>query len=344
MENLETTYLGLKLRNPIIAGSCGLTNSISNIKELAKKGIGAVVIKSLFEEQIHVETEKVIKNDQDGVSTFTHAADTIFSKRIYDYDEAYSYIYDFARRNTLAKYLDFLVDVKNAVDIPVIASINCVSNQDWHSFAKRIEETGVDALELNIYILPSDWRRSGEENEKVYYEIIKEVRNYVNLPIAVKSGFYFSSLAQSLNKLSQTGIKGLVLFNRPYNTDIDIDKISLSHGPIYSTADEYTHTLRWISILSSHISCDLCASTGIHDHKAFIKQILAGASSVQIASALYKEGFDIIPEILKGTSRWMKKHKFDSIDSFRGKLSKSNLENPAAIERVQFMKFYSGIE
>jgi dihydroorotate dehydrogenase (fumarate) len=344
MENLQTTYLGLKLRNPLIAGSCGLTNSLSNIKELANKGVGAIIIKSLFEEQIHIEAEKVIKNDTEGVSTFSRAPDTIFNKRIYDYDEAYSYIYDFAKRNTLGKYLYFLNKAKESVDIPVIASINCVSNQDWHSFSKKIEETGVDALELNIYILPSDWRRSGEDNEKIYYEIIREVRNYVNLPISVKIGFYFSSLAQSVKKLSECGIKGLVLFNRPYNTDIDIDKIDLSHGPIYSTQEEYTHTLRWISILSGHVECDLSASTGVHDHKAFIKQLLAGATTVQIASALYKEGFDVIPEILKGTSLWMKKHDFKTVGSFRGKLSKSQLENPAAIERVQFMKLYSGIE
>jgi dihydroorotate dehydrogenase (fumarate) len=344
MENLQTTYLGIKLRNPLIAGSCGLTNSLSNIKELAKKGVGAVVIKSLFEEQIQIEAEKTIKNDTDGVSTFSHAPDTILSKRIYDYDEAYSYIYDFAKRNTLGKYLHFLNEAKKSVDIPVIASINCVSNQDWHSFAKKIEETGVDALELNIYILPSDWRRSGEDNEKIYYDIIREVRNYVNLPISVKIGFYFSSLAQSVRKLSECGIKGLVLFNRPYNTDIDIDKIDLSHGPIYSTPEEFTHTLRWISILSGHVGCDLSASTGIHDYKTFIKQLLAGATTVQIASALYKEGFDVIPAILDGTSVWMKKHNFDNVDSFRARLSKSNLENPAAMERVQFMKLYSGIE
>lgn len=344
MQNLETTYLGLKLRNPLIAGSCGLTNSVANIKELAKKGVGAIVIKSLFEEQIHIEAENVIKNETDGVSTFSQAPNTIFSKRIYDYDEAYSYIYDFAKRNTLGKYLNFLNEAKESVDIPVIASINCVSNQDWHSFAKKIEETGVDAIELNIYILPSDWRRNGEANEKIYYDIIREVRDYVNLPVAVKIGFYFSSLAQSVKKLSECGIKGLVLFNRPYNTDIDIDSIGLSHGSIYSTPEELNHTLRWISILSGHVDCDLSASTGVHDHKAFIKQLLAGATTVQIASALYKEGFDIIPEILKGTTAWMKKHDFNSIAAFRGKLSMSNLENPAAIERVQFMKLYSGIE
>ena len=344
MENLQTTYLGLKLRNPLIAGSCGITNSVSNIKDLAKRGIGAVVIKSLFEEQIHIETEEVIENDKDGAKTFTHAHDTIFNKRIYDYDEAYSYIYDFAKRNTLEKYLGFLKEVKKFVDIPVIASINCVSNQDWHAFAKKIEETGVDALELNIYILPSDWRRSGEDNEKIYFDIIRQVRNYVNLPIAVKIGYYFSSLAQTVQKLSQSGIKGLVLFNRPYNTDIDIEKIGLIHGNIYSLPGEYAHTLRWISILSGNVSCDLSASTGVHDYKEFIKQLLAGATTVQIASVLYNKGFDVIPEILSKTGDWMKKHGFETIDSFRGKLSKSNLENPAAIERVQFMKLYSGIE
>jgi dihydroorotate dehydrogenase (fumarate) len=344
MENLQTTYLGLKLRNPLIAGSCGLTNSIENIKELAARGVGAIVVKSLFEEQIHVETEKMIKTDQGNVKTFNQAPDTIISKRIYDYDEAYSYIYDFAKRNTLEKYLDFLKEAKRSVDIPVIASINCVSNQDWHSFAKKIQETKVDALELNIYILPSDWRRTGEDNERIYYNIISEVRNYVTLPIAVKMGYYFSSIAQSVQKLSQTGIKGLVLFNRPYNTDFDIDKIILSHGSIYSSPEEFTHTLRWISILSGHVGCDLSASTGVHDHKAFIKQLLAGATTVQIASALYREGFDVIPEILNKTSDWMKKHGFADVNAFRGKLNKANLENPAAIERVQFMKLYSGIE
>lgn len=344
MENLQTTYLGLKLKNPLIAGSCGLTNTIPNIKEIASKGVGAIVVKSLFEEQIHIETEKVIKSEEGEIKTFTQASDKLFGKRIYDYDEAYSYIFDFAKRNTLEKYLDFLKVAKNSVSIPVIASINCVSNQDWHAFAKKIQDTGIDALELNIYILPSDWRRSGEDNEKIYFEIIREVRNYIDIPVAVKIGYYFSSLAQSVKKLSESGIKGLVLFNRPYNTDFDIDKIAISHGKVFSSDEEYAHTLRWISILSGQVKCDLSASTGVHDYKAFIKQLLAGATTVQIASALYTSGFDVIPEILNKTEEWMKKHEFETVDSFRGMLSKTNLENPAAIERVQFMKLYSGIE
>jgi dihydroorotate dehydrogenase (fumarate) len=344
MENLQTSYLGLKLKNPLIAGSCGLTNSVSNIKKLAAKGIGAIVIKSLFEEQIQVETHNVIKSEKGEIKTFTQAPDKLFGKRIYDYDEAYSYIFDLAKKETLEKYLGFISEAKRSVDIPVIASINCVSNQNWHAFAKKIQDAKADALELNIYILPSDWRRSGEDNERIYFDIIREVRNFVDIPVSVKIGYYFSSMVQSGRKLSESGIKGLVLFNRPYNTDFNIDKISISQGPVFSSNEEYNHTLRWISILSGHVKCDLSASTGVHDHKAFIKNLLAGATTVQIASALYREGLDVIPGILKNTVEWMREHKFETVDSFRGKLSQENLENPAAIERVQFMKLYSGIE
>lgn len=344
MIDLQTSYLGLKLKNPLIAGSCGLTNTIHNIKQIADHGAGAVVVKSVFEEQISVETHKVIKSEEGNMKTFTRAPSNLLGRRVHDYDEAYDYIYDFAKSNTLNKYLDFLREAKKAVDIPVIASINCVSNNDWHSFSKKIEETGVDALELNIYILPSDWRRNSEDNEKIYYDIINEVKNYINLPLAAKIGFYFSSLAQSVRKLSHSGIKGVVLFNRPYNTDFDIDKIEVSHGSIYSNASEYNHTLRWVSILSGNLGCDISASTGIHTWEAFVKQLLAGATTVQIASALYTEGIGVIPDILEETKAWMNKHGFDDVDSFRGKLSKSKLENPAAIERVQFMKLYSGIE
>jgi len=344
MANLQTSYMGLQLKNPLIASSCGLTNSISNIKALEDNGIGAIVLKSMFEEQIHIETEKYIKNGQGDVNTFANAPDTIISKRIYDYDEAYSYIYDYARSNTLDKYLSLISEAKRTVDIPIIASINCISNYDWQSFAKQIQNAGADALELNIYILPSDFRRSAEENEKVYFDIIHEVKKYITIPFAVKLGYYFTSLAQSVQKLSESGIKGLVLFNRPYNSDIDIEKISLSSGNIYSSDFEYNTTLRWISILSEKVSCDLSASTGIHSSETVIKMLLAGANSVQMASVFYKHGFVVIPDFLIGINDWMNRHNFSSIEDFRGKLSKSNLENPAAIERVQFMKLYSGIE
>jgi dihydroorotate dehydrogenase (fumarate) len=344
MADLHTTYLGLNLRNPLVAGSCGMTNNVKHIKEIAEKGVGAIIAKSIFEEQINVDTEKVIRDEEGAIKVMTRASDKGIARRVHDYDEAYSYIYDFARKNTLDKYLSFISESKKAIDIPLIASINCVSNSDWHSFAKKIEEAGADALELNIYILPSDWRRSSADNENIYFDIIREVRGFVNIPVSVKIGYYFSSLSQSVQKLSQSGVKGIVLFNRPYNTDFDIEKMEVSHGSIYSNKEEYNHTLRWMSILSEYVDCDLSASTGVHTWEAFVKQLLAGATTVQIASALYHEGFGVITEILNGTAAWMKHHGFETIGAFRGKLSKSKLENPAAIERVQFMKLYSGIE
>jgi len=344
MANLETSYLGLKLKNPLIAGSCGLTNSIANLKKLEECGIGAIVIKSLFEEQIHIETEKYIKDEHGSVKSFNNADKTLLSKRIYDYDEAYSYIYDYAKNNTLDKYLNFISEAKKSVNVPIIASINCVSNYDWQSFAKKIQEAGADALELNIYILPSDPRRSEDDNEKVYYEIIKEVKRFISIPISIKIGYYFTALAQSIQKLSESGIKSLVLFNRPYNADIDIEKLCISSGNIYSSDFEYNQTLRWVSILSGKTSCEISASTGVHSHETIIKMLLAGATTVQMASVFYKHGFSVTENFITRMNDWMKRHNFSSIDEFRGKLSKTNLENPAAIERVQFMKLYSGIE
>lgn len=344
MASLHTTYMGLSLENPIIAGSSGLTGTIGNIKALADNGVGAIVVKSIFEEQIHIETEHYIKSEQGIVKSFTNAPNTIINNRAYDYDEAYSYIYDYAKNNTLNKHLNLISEAKKSVKTPIIASINCVSNYDWQAFAKKIQDSGADALELNIYILPSDFRRSDAENEKVYYDIISEVKKYINIPIAVKIGYYFTSLAQSAEKLSQSGVNGLVLFNRPYNMDIDIDNIALASGNIYSSDFEYNHTLRWVSILSGKMGCDISASTGIHSYQTVIKMLLAGATTVQIASAFYKHGFVIVPSFLAQINKWMNQHNFNSIGDFRGKLSKSNIENPAAIERVQFMRLYSGIE
>jgi len=344
MANLQTEYMGLKLKNPIIVGSSGITNSLANIKQLAEKGAGAVVLKSMFEEQIQHETESYIKKEDNGIKTYTQAPESFFGKRIYDYDEAYAYIHEYAKSNTMDKYLNYIGEVKKAVDIPVIASINCVSGYDWHLFAKRIQDAGADALELNIYVLPSDFRHSPEENEKIYYDIIEEVKQYITIPIAVKLGYYFTSLAQSLLKLSESGIKGMVLFNRPYNPDIDIEKISLSPGNIYSSDMEYGQVLRWISILSGRVHCDLSATTGIHNYEAIVKHLLAGANTVQIVSALYLHKFDILSTMLTGLNDWMDRHHFETIEAFRGKLSSINLENPAAIERVQFMKLYAGVE
>ncbi len=344
MTDLTTTYMGMTLQSPLIAASSGLTNDIHRLKQMEEKGIGAVVIKSIFEEQILHETEKRLeKNEGDKMQTFSNAFNDIVNRKSYHYEEAYDYISNFAKEQTLNDYLNMLKEAKKALTVPVIASINCVSAYNWHYFARRIEETGVDALELNIYLLPTQLEMDGASYEKTYFEIIAAVRKQVSIPIALKVGFYFSGLSKSVIDLSNTGINALVLFNRPYTPDIDIETFEITAGNIYSSENDYAHTMRWLAILSGRLGCDLSAATGVHDHTSAIKQILAGADTVQIASVLYDKGVDSIAEILSGMKSWMEAKNFAKISDFKGKMSQINQKNPAAYERVQFMKLYSKI-
>jgi dihydroorotate dehydrogenase (fumarate) len=344
MVDLSTKYMGLSLRNPIIVGSSGLTNSVKDIQHAAKAGAGAVVLKSIFEEQIRLETDKFISHQDQKMEPFRQGYSDLMSKRDFDYAEAEAYIADFAREHTLGEYLKLIEEVKKAVDIPVIASINCVSPYDWHYFARRIQAAGADALELNIYILPSDPGMTSEGNEQTYFTIAEAVMKQVTIPVSIKVGYYFSSLSSTLIRLSNTGIKGLVMFNRPFHPDIDINSLEISSKYLLSEAPEYSHTLRWMALLSGKTGCDLVASTGIHDHEAVIKQLLAGATAVQMASVFYKHGFNYLSEVLSGMKNWMVSKGFNTPDDFRGKLSQKNVDHPAAFERVQFMKLYSKIE
>ncbi len=328
MVNLSTTYMGLKLKNPIIVGSSGLTNSVENIKEAAANGAAAVVLKSLFEEQIkHSASHTIV---QDEYSNY--------------YPEAEDYIRNYTRHNDVDRYIKLIRDAKQAVDIPVIASINCVSSHEWIEFAKKIEEAGADGLELNMFVLPSDPQHSGEQNEKVYFEVLEKVTKLVKIPISLKISYYFSSLSKMALKLSWTGISGLVFFNRFFSPDIDIEKFEIKASNVFSHPEELAISLRWVAMMSTKVHCDIAASTGIHDGKAMIKQLLAGAKAVQIASVLYKKGFQEIGIMLEELEKWMTKHNFQSTDEFVGKMSVKEADNPAAYERVQFMKHFSGIE
>ena len=345
MANLSTKYMGLNLKNPIIVGSSGLTNNLANLIEMEKNGAAAVVIKSIFEEQISLETEKLMKDkDNEKIKDFSASFGNYQNASDSEYYEAYSYILNHAKDQTLNDYLKFIADAKKAVNIPIISSINCVSAYNWHYFARKIEEAGADALEINLYILPSNLARSAEENEQVYYDVVEAIKKVVSIPVSLKLGFYFSSLGQSIIKLSKTGVDGLVLFNRPYTPDIDIDKFEFNAGNITSHNYDYAQSMRWIGILSGRLDCDIAAATGIHDETSVIKQLLAGANVVQITSTLYENGYEQIKKIVDGLENWMKSKNFNSIDEFRGKMSQKNIENPAAYERVQFMKLYSKIE
>lgn len=327
MIDLSTKYLGLNLKNPIIVGSSGLTDSAHRIQELEKCGAGAVVVKSLFEEEIIKEMEESMHQMQSGGHIYPEIFDLF---NIADVEDS------------VTKYLNTISDAKKSTSIPVIASINCVSADEWTVFAKRIEEAGADALELNLFILPSDFSRTSEDNENVYFEVINKVKKEISIPLSLKISYYFSNLGAMIQRLSKTGIASIVLFNRFYSPDFDIDSLKVVPTSIYSTPAELPVSLRWISIMANRVECDLAASTGIHDGKAVIKQILAGANAVQIASCLYKYGPEYIGSILKDMELWMEENGYHSLDEFRGKMSQARSANPAAFERVQFMKHFSG--
>ncbi len=328
MINTESWYMGLKLKNPLIAGSSGLTNSVENIIEMEKNGIAAVVLKSLFEEQIQHSASHTIMQDE----------------YINQYPEAEDYIRNYSTENEVTNYLHLIEDVKKSVKIPVIASINCLSDSEWISYAKKIEAAGADGLELNIAILPSDPNKESGDNEKIYFEIARKVVEELKIPVAIKLSYYFSGLAKMLKKLSWTGIKALVLFNRFFSPDIDIEQEEVKSSFVFSTPSDIALPLRWIAMLSPILDCDVAASTGVHDGTGLIKQLLAGANAVQITSVLYQKGFKEIGSMTEQLENWMDRHNYRNIDDFRGKLSVAKTENPAAYERIQFMKHFSGIE
>jgi dihydroorotate dehydrogenase (fumarate) len=328
MANLETSYLGLKLKNPIIVGSSGLTNSVEKIKKLRDAGAGAVVLKSLFEEQITHEVNNAIQTSE-GV----------------DYPEAFDYIKAYSRDNSVSAYLKLIKEAKSAVDIPIIASINCFSSDNWVDFAQQIQSAGADAIELNLYILNTNKNSDASEYEDTYYNVSKLVSQVVSIPVSMKLGSHFSNLVAVVNKLSVSGAKGVVLFNRFYEPDIDIHNFSLTAAEVFSTPADIRHSLRWVAIVSDKIkNLDIASSSGVHDGEAVIKQLLAGAKAVQVCSAVYKGGPVIITAMIRKLETWMNDKKFNRIDEFRGTMNYGKIKNPQLYERAQFMKYFSSFE
>jgi dihydroorotate dehydrogenase (fumarate) len=326
MADLSTRFMGLDLRNPVIAGSSGLSASAKAVKELEEAGAGAVVLKSIFEEEIVYEMDDVLKE----------AASKGLNMDQFDY-------YDYEIKGAkIDKYTDLIREAKRTVSIPVIASINCTYSHEWTYYAKNIAEAGADALELNMFFLPTDLTRSAEEMERTYFEIVRKVQKEVSIPVALKISHYFTSLGSVIRRLSGTGIKGLVLFNRFYSPDFDIEKLTVVPKNVFSTAGELHLSLRWIALMSQKVDCDLAASTGVHDGQALIKQLLAGAKAVQVVSALYRNGKKHIGTMLQDLQAWMNRKGYGKIEDFRGKMSQEKSANPAVYERVQFMKYFGG--
>ena len=327
MADLTTTYMGLKLRNPIIAASSGLTNSVEDIKEFEENGAGAVVLKSIFEEEIRRELEKDLGS---------------MNMETFIYPETFDYYDKNVEDDSLTNYLRLISEAKKAVRIPIIASVNCVSADKWPYYAETLQDAGADALELNVFVMPSDFEKTSEENEKVYFDIVKEVKKHVKIPISLKISYYSSNLGSFIQKLSKTGIDGLVLFNRFYSPDIDINNLEILSTNVTSSPAELPISLRWIGIMHNRVDCDLAASTGVHDGAAVVKQLLAGANAVEIASAFYKNGKGVLKDMLNDLSLWMDKKGYKCLNDFRGKMSQDKAQNPAAYERMQFMKHFSG--
>ncbi len=325
MPNLNTNFMGIELKNPLIVSSSGLTNSVKKIEKLAENGAAAVILKSIFEEQINHETSLLLKNN--------------------DYPEAADYIKAYSKGESVKYYLDLIEDAKKKFDIPIIGSINCVSTKDWTDFAKHLQDAGADAIELNIHIIPTDRNLTSEEQELRYYEILNKMRDVLDIPFGVKIGQHFSNLVRFVDRLIGSGASSVTLFNRFYHPDIDVEKMEITSANVFSEPADIKYALRWIAMLFGNLDrLEISASTGVHDGNGVIKQLLAGAQTVQVCSTVYKNGAEILKTMLQRLETWMSDKGFDNIQEFRGKLSSKNIGNQAVYERAQFMKYFSKME
>lgn len=327
MVDLSTKYMGLELANPVIVASSSLVRSLEGVRRCADAGAGAIVLKSLFEEQIEAETREL----EEGSWLPGHT-------------EAREYVRKMGMALGPRGYLKLIKEAKKALSIPIIASLNCVSPKWWTDYAKQVAGAGADGLELNIAVMPSDPQRSSREIEALYLSIFEKVKRHIGIPIAVKIGPYFTSMAHMAWELCRRGASALILFNRFYQFDIDIEKLTLAPGYGFSSPERMNLPLRWIALLAGRVNCDLAASTGVHYGAGVIKQLLAGASAVQVCSTLYINGIEQIGHILNEMKAWMEGHGFDAIDQIRGKLSQMQSDKPELYERLQYIEALNGPE
>jgi len=325
--DLSVDYLGLKLKNPLIAGSSGLSSTFEKVKALEKAGVGAVVLKSLFEEQIMFEADETAAHNR------------------YEYPEAVEYLKAYSQNSQLVQYLKLIERCKNEIKIPIIASINASTEGAWVSFAQKIEQAGADALELNVSLWPGNFDTTSEQNEQHYFNVIEQVSEKVKLPLALKMSNYSAGLAHLIKTLSWTKkVDAFVLFNRYYAPDIDIENLKMSHSNILNFVPDPAVTLRWVALLSGHIRIPISASTGIRSGNDVVKHLLAGAQTTQVVSVLYQNGLGDINQMLIDIEHWMQRKNYKKIDDFRGLLNYKQAENPEIFERIQFMKYLSSLE
>lgn len=325
MSNLAIQYMGLDLETPFVVSSSSLTKSVDKIKKCEASGAGAVVLKSLFEEEIQASIDSM------GQSTLEHT-------------EALDYITSTQTSTSLQQYIDLIRGARDAVSIPVIASVNAVREQWWVEHVPKLESAGADAIELNISRLPSDYRDSDEKIIDFYVRTVQQVRKIVTVPIAVKIGHYFTSIPSVVDKLAWAGADAVVLFNRFYQIDIDIKNMKLTNSSPLSSPEDIAVPLRWLTLLYGHTDLDMAASSGVHDGHGAVKAILAGATVVQLCSALYKHGIEHLTTVKEEFSEWMETHRFDSVPEMRGRLSQKHSNVPESYERLQYIKALVGQE
>ncbi len=324
---LTTTYMGLQLFSPVVVGASPLSDDIANIMRMEDAGAGAVVMFSLFEEQIRQEEAKMAAVESitgDGFSEAQSFFPNLNDYRVGPYD-----------------YLEKINQAKNRCDIPIIGSLNGMTNEGWIEYAKLIEEAGADALEVNIFFIPADTVSTSLEIEKRYTDIVGAICKEVNIPVAVKLNPYFSATGNMCRQLQVAGASGLVLFNRFYQPDFDIHTLSVLPNLNYSHTSEIRLPLLWIALLYGRIPVSLAATTGVHSEQEVIKYLLAGADVAMVASSLYKQGIEYISAINMGIQVWMRQKGFENISDFKGKMSQQNIDDPTAFERANYIKIVS---
>jgi dihydroorotate dehydrogenase (fumarate) len=324
MIDLSAQYLGLKLKNPLIASASPLSERVETVKQMEQAGIGAVVMYSLFEEQIIHESLELDHYLNYGTESFA---------------EALTYLPDTGRYSLgPEKYVDHVKRLKDAVTIPVIGSLNGVSSGGWVQYAKRIEEAGADALELNIYYLPFDPSLTSAGLEENYIQLVKDVRREIKIPLAVKVSPFLTGVANVLKQFADAGADGLVLFNRFYQPDIDLEKMEITPSLVLSTSSELRMPLRWVALLYGQIKADFAITSGVHTSEDVIKSMMAGASAAMMASGLLKNGIKRIPEILSGMQLWMETNEYESIAQMKGSMSAQAVRQPGSLRRSNYIK------
>lgn len=322
--DLTTTYMGLKLKNPLVPSASPLGCDISTVKRMEEAGASAVVLESLFEEQIIHEEFEIDHFLAQGTESFAEATSYFPESDMYNFGPD--------------EYLAHIQKCKEAVGIPIIASLNGVSPGGWTDYARKIQEAGADALELNLYYLATDPAKDPRKIEDNYIEVLKSVKNAVTIPVALKLSPFFTSLSHMAKRFDEIGVDALVLFNRFYQPDIDLENLEVVPNLVLSTSESMRVPLRWIAILYGKLKANLAATTGIHTAEDVLKMIMAGADITQLCATLLQNGIGRITEIQEGMIKWMEDHEYESVKQMKGSMSHKSVAEPAAFERANYMR------